>query len=170
MPQIKQIIFLKDRSGVFKLRDDISSFGYVEKRGQYYVHFNKGDKYLYYNPPNVDVAVLSRQLDPPFRITRKKDGEVFHNVLGVRVYEGRVNKAYRVTFESGAIKNYTEEYISIEEHIDDERSINVWEYLKEVAKYNVIPTDDDRTVSLADKYARVDFVSKESLLEAYLNV
>lgn len=170
MPQTKRIIFLKDKSGVFRLRDDLSSFGYDEKRGQYFVHFNKGDKYLYYNPSNVDVAVLSRQLDPPFRITRKKDGEVFHQVLGVRVYEGRENKAYRVTYESGTIKNYTEEYISIEEHIDDERSINVWEYLKEVAKYNVIPTDDDRTVSLADKYARVDFVSKKSLLEAYLNV
>lgn len=170
MPQIKQVIFLKDKSGAFKLRDDIKSFGYEERRGQYYVQFKKGENYLYYNPANVDVAQFTRQLEPPFRITRKTDGEVFFNVLGVRVFEGRENNAYRIIYENGTGKNYPADYISIEEHIDDHRSINVWEYLNEVAKYNVIPVDDDKTVSLADKYAKMEFVAKNSLLEAYLNV
>ena len=170
MTQIKQVIFLKDKSGVFKLRDDVKSFGYDERRGQFYVQFNKGDNYLYYNPINVDVAQFSKQLEPPFRITRKTDGEVFFHVLGVRVFEGRENNAYSIVYENGACKNYPAEYISIEEHIDDYRSINVWEYLNEVAKYNVIPVDDDKTVSLADKYAKMEFVAKNSLLEAYLNV
>ena len=170
MPQLKQVIFLKDKSGIFKLRDDIKSFGYDERRGQYYVQFIKGEKYLYYNPANVDVAQFTRQLEPPFRITRKTDGEVFFHVLGVRIFEGRKNNAYRIIFENGTGKNYPAYYISIEEHIDNRRSINVWEYLNEVAKYNVIPVDDDRTVSLADKYAKMEFVAKDSLLEAYLNV
>lgn len=170
MPSIKQVIFLKDKSGVFKLRDDVKSFGYDERRGQYYVQFKKGDNYLYYNPANVDVAQFVRQLEPPFRITRKTDGEVFFHVLGVRVFEGRENNAYRIVYENGTGKNYPADYISIEEHIDDHRSINVWEYLNEVAKYNVIPIDDDITVSLADKYAKMEFVAKNSLLEAYLNV
>ena len=170
MSQITKIIFLKDKSGAFKLRDDIKSFGYEERREQYYVQFKKGDNYLYYNPANVDVAQLTRQLEPPFRITRKTDGEVFSHVLGVRVFEGRENKAYRIVYENGNGKNYPADYISIEEHIDDQRSIDVWEYLNEVAKYNVIPVDDDKTVSLADKYAKMEFVAKNSLLEAYLNV
>ncbi len=170
MPQIKQIIFLKDKSGSFKLRDDVKSFGYNGRRGQYFVQFNKGDKYLYYNPANVDVAQFTRQLEPPFRITRRTDGEVFFHVLGVRVFEGRENNAYRIIYENGMGKNYPADHISIEEHIDDHRSINVWEYLNEVAKYNVIPIDDDKTVSLADKYAKMEFVAKNSLLEAYLNV
>lgn len=169
MPLTKRIIFLRDKSGVFRLRDDIKSFGYNEQRGQFFVQFNKGERYLYYNPSNVDVAVFTHQLEPPFRITRKADGEVFFHVLGVRVFEGRENKAYRIIYESGVGKNYTTDYISIEEHIDDKRSINVWEYLNEVAKYNVIPIDDDKTVSLADKYSKVEFVAKGSLLEAYLN-
>lgn len=170
MSQIKQIIFLKDKSGAFKLRDDIKSFGFDERTGQYYVLFNKGDNYLHYNPSNVDVATLTRQLEPPFRVTRKTDGEVFFHVLGVRVYEGKENTAYRILYENGTGKNYTADYLSIEEHIDDYRSINVWEYLKEVAKYNVIPVEDDKAVSLADKYAKMEFVAKNSLLEAYLNV
>lgn len=170
MPNTKQIIFLKDKTGVFKLREDLKSFGYDERRGQYYVQFNKGEQYLYYNPVNVDVAEFTRQLDPPFRVTRRSDGEVFFYVLGVRIYEGRENCAYRIVFENGTCKSYPEEYISIEEHIDDNRSINVWEYLNEVAKYNVIPVDDDKTVSLADKYSKMDFVAKNSLLESYLNV
>ena len=170
MSQVKQIVFLKDKSGVYKLRDDIKSFGFDDRRGQYYVQFKKGDNYLYYNPTNVDVAEFTRQLDPPFRITRKTDGEVFSHVLGVRVFEGKENNAFSVVYENGITKNYQADYISIEEHIDDYRSINVWEYLNEVAKYNVIPIDDDKTTSLADKYAKMDFVAKGSLVETYLNV
>jgi Superfamily I DNA and RNA helicases and helicase subunits len=170
MSIIKQIVFLKDKSGAFKLRDDIKSFGYDERTGQYYVQFKKGDNYLHYNPANVDVACYTRQLEPPFRITRKSDGEVFFHVLGVRVFEGRENNAYRIIYENGSGKNYPADYVSIEEHLDDHRSINVWEYLNEVAKYNVIPLDDDKTISLADKYAKMEFVAKNSLLEAYLNV
>lgn len=170
MPHIKQVIFLRDKSGVFRLRDDIKSFGYDERRGQYYVQFKKGDNYLYYNPSNVDVAQFTRQLEPPFRIARKTDGEVFFHVLGVRVFEGRENKAYRIIYENGTAKSYQARYLSIEEHIDDQRSINVWDYLNEVARYNVISVDDDKTVSLSDKYAKMEFVAKNSLLESYLNV
>ena len=170
MPQIKQVIFLKDKSGAFKLRDDIKSFGFDDRRGQFFVQFKKGDNYLFYNPSNVDVAEFSRQLEPPFRITRKTDGEVFFHVLGVRVFEGRENNAYRIIYENGTGKNYPADYVAVEEHIDDHRSINVWEYLNEVAKYNVIPVDDDKMVSLADKYTKMEFVAKKSLLEAYLNV
>ena len=163
MPQIKQIIFLKDKSGEFKLRDDIRSFGFDDRRGQFYVQFKKGDNYLFYNPSNVDVAEFTRQLEPPFRITRKTDGEVFFHVLGVRVFEGRENNAYRIIFENGAGKNYPVDYVDVEEHIDDHRSINVWEYLNEVAKYNVIHMDDDKTVSLADKYAKMEKLPAGSL-------
>jgi len=171
MPSIQQIVFLK-RSGVFKLSDDLEQFGYDDKKGQFYVRFRQGEKVLHYNPDKVDVATFSRQLDPPFRIKRKTDGEVFHHILGVRVFEGRENKAYRIIYENGNAKNYPATYLDIEEHIDDTRSINVWEYLNEVAKYNVIPVDDkeDKTVSLADKYKKMEFVAKNSLLESYLNV
>ena len=170
MPQTKQIIFLLDRSGSFKLRDDIKSFGFDEKIGQYYVKFNKGNHYLHYNPEKVDVAEFIGQLEPPFRITQVFNGVVFHHILGVRVFQGRFNRAYRIIFENGEAKNYPSDYLCIEEHIDDYRSINVWEYLNEVATYNKIPVDDDKTVSLAEKYSKLAFVSKNSLLEAYLNV
>lgn len=169
MPSVKQILFLKDKSGKYSLRSDVKSFGLDEKLGQYYVVFNKGDKVFHYNPQNVDVAEFTRQLEPPFRITRNNDGEVFFKPLGVRVFEGKYNKAYRIIFENGEGKSYPADYLSVEEHIDDYRSISVWEYLNEVAKYNVIPLDDDKTVSLADKYAKMEFVSKNSLLESYLN-
>ena len=165
MPSIKPIIFLKG-----ELRDDIKSFGLDENTGQYYVRFKKGDNYLHYKPENVDEAQFVRQMEPPLRVIRKSDGYVFSKTVGVRVFEGKEHKAYRVVFESGTTKNYAADYLEIEEHIDDERSINVWEYLNEIAKYNRIPVDDDNTISLADKYAKMEFVTKGSLLEAYLNV
>jgi hypothetical protein len=165
MPPVKPIIYLKGA-----LRDDIKSFGFDENAGQYYVQFKKGENYLHYKPENVDVAEYVRQLDPPLRVIRRKDGFVFSKTIGVRVFEGKQHKAYRVVFESGKTLDYDADYLEVEEHIDDERSINVWEYLKEVAKYNQIPVDDDKTISLADKYAKMEFVAKGSLLEAYLNV
>ena len=168
MPSTRQIVFLK-RSGVFKLSDDLEQFGFDVKKGQYYVRFRQGQKVLHYNPENVDVTKFSHQLEPPFIIKRKTDGEVFRNVLGVRVFEGRENKAYRIIFDNGNAKNYPAEYLDLEEHIDDKRSISVWEYLNEVARYNIIPVGDDKTVSLADKYRKIEFVAKDSLLEAYLN-
>ena len=170
MPFTRAIIFLKDKNGTFKLRDDLKSFGFDEKRSQYYVQFKNGENVLHYNPANVDVASFVGQLEPPFRVLRKSDGRVFNNVLGVRLYQGQHNKAVRIIYESGSARNYTADYLIIEEHIDDFRSINVWEYLNEVAKYNVISTDDDNTLSLADKFAKMEFVTKNSLLEAYLNV
>lgn len=169
MPSTTQIVFLK-RAGVFKLSDDLEQFGYDERKGMYYVRFRQGQKVLHYNPDKVDVAKFSRQLEPPFRISRKTDGEVFHHILGVRIFEGRENNAYRIIYENGNAKNYPSSYLDIEEHIDDKRSINVWEYLNEVAKYNIIPVNDDKTVSLADKYKKTEFVAKNSLLETYLNV
>ena len=169
MPSTQQIVFLK-HSGVFKLSEELEQFGFDERRRQYYVRFQRGKNLLHYNPDKVDIAQFSRQLDPPMRVVRKEDGFVFHHVLGVRVFVGRENNAYRVLFESGEAKNYLADSLSIEEHIDDKRSVNVWEYLNEVAKYNVIPVDDDKTVSLADKYKKMEFVAKNSLLDAYLNI
>ena len=84
MAILKQIIFLKDKSGVFKLRDDIKSFGYDERTGQHYVQFKKGDNYLHYNPANVDVANYTRQLEPPFRVTMKNNG---HTRMGRNMKE-----------------------------------------------------------------------------------
>ena len=168
MPSTSQIVFLK-RAGTFKLSDDLEQFGYDEKKKQFYVKFRQGQNTLYYNPNNVDVAKFTRQLEPPFRIKRKSDGEIFNHILGVRLFEGKSNIAYRIIFENGKAKNYPAKYLDIEEHIDNKHSINVWEYLNEVAKYNVISIDDSNSICLADKYKKLEFVTKNSLLEAYLN-
>lgn len=173
MPQPKPIIFLKG-----KLREDIKYFGLDEKSGQYYVKFKerKGEDgeeydYLHYRPENVDVAEFSRQLDPPLRVTRKSDGFYYSNVKGVRCFEGKEHTAYRVVFENGNTKDYESSRIEIEEHIDDARSISVWDYLNEIAQYIQIPTEDEeKKICLGDKYQKMEFVAKGSLLEAYLNV
>jgi len=138
MPSTKPIIFLKG-----ELRDDIKYSRPDEETGLYLVQFKKGENYLYYKPENVDEAMFVRQMDPPLRVIRKRDGFVFSKTMGVRVFEGKEHKGYRVVFESGETKDYDADYLEIEEHIDDERSVNVWEYLNEVAKYNQIPVDDD---------------------------
>ena len=170
MPTTNRIIFLVGKTGLFELRSDIKSFGYDTRLNKYYVVFKNGDNVLHYNPNKVDVCTFVKQLEPPIRVIRRSDGEAFHHVLGVRVYQGSSHIAYRIVYENGTCCDYSSNYVSIEEHIDDHRSINVWQYLNEVAQYNVIPIDDDKNISLVDKYKRMEFVTKNSLLEAYLNV
>ena len=173
MPQPKPIIFLKG-----ELREDIKSYFLNEKSGLYFVKFKGGEekigeeyKPVPYKPKDVDFAEFARQLEPPLRVIRKTDGFVFSNVLGVRVFEGREHTAYRVAFVNGDLKDYPASRIEIEEHIDDARSINVWQYLNEIAQYIIIPTEDEeKTICLGDKYQKMEFVAKGSLLEAYLNV
>ncbi len=164
MPNTSQIIFLKGQ-----LRDDISKIWFEEKTRCYSVIFKKGDNILHYKDYNVDIAVRKRQLEPPFRVVRLTDGEVFFDVLGVYYFEGRQCNAYRLIFKNGNAKNYPANYLRIEEHIDDKKSLSVLDYLNNVSKYNKIPLDDDKTISLSDKYAKLAFVSKGSLMEAYLN-
>lgn len=169
----KSIIYLKG-----KLRDDIKTSFLDEKSGVYLVKFKGGEEkygkeydYVPYKPENVDEAHFVRQMEPPLRVIRKSDGYVYSNVKGVRVFEGREHTAYRVVFENGELKDYDSGRIEIEEHIDDARSINVWEYLNEIAQYIQIPTEDEeKRICLGDKYQRMEFVAKGSLLEAYLNV
>lgn len=163
MPNTKQIIFLKGQ-----LRDDIKSFWQDENTGQYAVTFNKGENRLYYNPLSVDIATFHHSLEPPFRIIRANDGEVFNKVLGVNYFEGNNHSAFRIIYENGIARNYPAEYLLVEEHIDNNKSLNVFEYLQQVAQYNVLPVDEDNSISLADKYLKVGFVAKESLMEAYL--
>ena len=170
MSHKQQIIFLRDKdSGRFKLRSDIKSFGFNEKSNQYFVLFDKGSEYLFYKPENVDIAVFSEELTPPIRVIRKKDNNVLFKVLGVRVFKGRSHKAYRVIFEGDEIKDYSEDYLTIEEHIDSRQSINVWEYLNEISNHISIKVDENTSLRLADKYEKTKFVAKSSLLEAYLN-
>lgn len=165
MPNVTRVIFLKDH-----LRDDIAKFWFDDKTGKYVVVFANGDgKRLYYGQENVDVLDTVRNLEPPFRITRVNDGIVFHKILGVREFSGRKHKAYRVIYENGSAKNYPVDYLTVEEHIDDFRSLNVLEYLREVAQYSRIPIDEEKSISLADKYAKSSFVAKKSLMEAFLN-
>ena len=173
MPQPKPIIFLKG-----KLRNDIKNLFLDEKSGLYLVKFKGGEEkvgeeygYVPYKPENVDEARFVRQMEPPMRVTRKRDGYIFSNVKGVRAFEGREHTAFRVVFENGELKDYDSSHIEIEEHVDDARSINVWEYLNEIAQYIQIPTEDEeKKICLGDKYQRMEFVAKGSLLEAYLNV
>ncbi|MCQ2156242.1 MAG: hypothetical protein MJY57_03475, partial [Bacteroidales bacterium] len=142
MPNVTRIIFLKDR-----LRDDVAKFWSAAKARKYAVVFANGDgKRLYYKQDSVDVLDTVRNLEPPFRVSRVNDSAVFHKILGIREFSGKKHKAYRVLFENGSAKNYPFDYLSVEEHIDDSRSLNTLDYLREIAQYSCIPIDEEKSI------------------------
>ena len=167
MPAIKQLIFLRDKTGTFQLPKGVKSFDYNERLEKCIITFDNGKSYPY-NSDNVDILTYTRTMIPPLRIA-KEDGTVFSHVKEVLVFESRLNKAYRIRYENGQEKNYSAAALTIGEPIDNQHSLDVWKYLNDVAAYNMIPIDDDRTVSLADKYEKMKYVEKGSLLENYLN-
>lgn len=170
MPQSNQMLFIKDHSGCFRLGSNVSSFVYDERRNKYRVIFKNSVTPYYYSTSNVDVAEFSRQLERPFRIIRRSDGLVFNKISKVGKYEGFYTSGYCIVFENQIQIDYSAEDIVVEEHITDKHSIDLWDYLKEIAQNNrILIEDEDRSISLADKYEKIDFVEKNSLLEAYLN-
>ncbi len=163
MPSTNKIIFLKG-----KLKENIREITFNEKDHTYNVIFTNNTSYQY-NESNVDVLVQTKTLETPYRIVTITDGKVLSDITQVEYFEGKLHKAYRIIFKNGYGKNYPANEIRIDEYIDDNKSKNVLEYLKEVANNNNIRIDENNVISLSKKYSKIPFISKGSLMEAYLN-
>ena len=134
--------------------------------GYCYISFGNGLVTPY---PSGFVVELSesRELMPPYAVRRRSDGFEF-NVSTVIEYSRGSYSVFEVTFPNGQVKVYESSYLQIEESIRGNTSNDVFSYLKEIAGCNAIPSGEDRSISLRDKYERVSFIAKDSLLSLYL--
>lgn len=152
-----------------QIRKDIRSVRYSNQSGRYQVTFDNG-KLFQYNPENVVCLVRKEDLPMPVRVTRISDGLVFQNVLGVSTFvtpRGDVG-AYRVVYGNGDHRDYLSEDLLIEKHVKGEKAKNVFNYLKDLSNFSHIAVDDNLTIGLFQKYAKVKMVTELSPFADYL--
>lgn len=152
-----------------QIRNDIRSIRFSQESNHYLVTFDNGRMFKY-NPVNVVTLVKGEDYPMPVRVTRISDGLVFHNVLGVTSFISPSNQigAYRVIFDNGNLKDYLASDILVEKHVESEKVRNVFNYLRELSNFSQIAIDDDLTVGLFQKYARVKMIAENSPLADYL--
>lgn len=154
-----------------QIRDDLKSIFFQESSGMYDVVFNNGKRFKY-KKDNVLTLIKGEDVLTPVKVTRRYDGLVFDNIIGISTFvlEGSSKAlAYRVIFKNGTHKDYLPTDLIIENHVRGERPRNVFNYLKDISEISTIPIDDDQTISLAQKYSRVKFITENSPLADYLS-
>ena len=157
----KEILLLKGQIG-----SNVRSMIYIQEQNLYQVTFTDGSMSSY-RPYEVEYLTREEDLPCPVRVTRRKDNYVFHKVIGVSTFIDKDNRirAYRVVFENGHYRDYLSEVLKVEEDI----AKNVYNYLKELAKFSSINVDEDKSISLFQKYEKVTMITKESPLADYIN-
>ena len=153
-----------------QIRSDIRSIYRSESDGHVRVTFDNG-KMFPYRPENVIYLSRDADLPMPVRVTRRADGMVFQKILGVSTFivpSTKEIRAYRVVFENGDHRDYLEEDILVEKHVKGERAKNVYNYLKDLSKFSHITVDDDISIGLFQKYAKVSMITDKSPLADYL--
>lgn len=160
----EKILLLKGQ-----IRSDLRSVIYSAKKGLYDVTFTNGRRFNY-SPHNVEYLTKDADLPGPVRVTRLPDGYVFQKVIGVSTFVDEHNKvrAYRVVFENGNHKDYPAEVLMVEKHVKGEKARNVYNYLKDLANFSHITIDEDKSIGLFQKYAKVTMVTEKSPLADYI--
>lgn len=153
-----------------QIRRDIRSIHYSEQVGLYEVIFDNG-KIFRYKPENCVTLTRFEDMPAPVRVTRVSDGMVFQNVLGVTSFASprKVVKAYRVVFDNGDHRDYLAQELLVEKHVKGQKAKNAYNYLKEVSNFSHIAIDDDVTIGLFQKYAKVKMITENSPLASYLD-
>jgi len=157
---MEQIFILKG-----KMRSDVRSCKMHPDRNLYDIVFSDG-ALRWYSVHNVEILKKNHSINPPVRVTRAYDGRVF-DVAGIDVFSSERSKAYRVYFSNGSVKDYPENYLRIERCVNDEKSVNVFNYLSDISAFSKIE-GQDRTISLLQKFNAVHFISQDSTLADYL--
>lgn len=160
----EKILLLKGQ-----IRSDLHSVYYSQDKGLYDVTFTNGKRFSY-SPQNVEYLTKENDLVGPLRVTRVSDSYVFQRVIGVSSFidSTKIVRAYRVVFENGEHRDYPSDVLMVEKHVKGERAKNVYSYLKELANFSHITIDEDKTIGLYQKYAKVTMVTEKSPLADYI--
>ncbi len=156
----KQIVVLKGQ-------DATSSIKSIEIiNGCYEVTFKNG-KAFKYKKNNVQICNYIRTIIKDDNFSVLVDGTFMNDVKALHKYDGYD----RVEFNDGKSMVYEQNRISMtngcEQRNNGDATLN---YFKEISKYIRVPDEDLTDKSyLCDKYSRLKYVPKSSLLSRYLN-
>lgn len=135
-------------------------------KGVYWVRFKTGKAFPY---SHRDVHILSSpQVINIEHCQVFKSGKLLKDITKIFEYTFYSQKYYRVIYSNGFINEYNGTDISV--HISimaNKQSAHIFNYLKDVSAQQILTTEFG-TISLRDKYEKIDFIDQETALATYL--
>lgn len=132
------------------------------------VKFNNGKTYSYASS-NVEWLKDPQVLNPNmYRIS--KEGRELFNINSIYVFRGTYESYCHICFDDGKERDYrwNDLYI-IESCLNQGESLNVFEYIKQIAGLSDIKNEETGEKLLSKRFNKISFVSSDVALAKYLN-
>ena len=147
---------------------EIMSCRYNEETYKWDVKFNNGKTYSY-SYLNVEKLTAPTVLDPNmYRISR--DGREFFDIKAICVFRSDYESYWHICFGDGSERDYRQSDLKIVEScLNQSRSANVFEYIKQIAGLSDIRNEETGEKLLAKRFEKISFVADDVALAKYLN-
>ena len=153
--------------GEIKTREIISC-QYNRDTKKWDVKFNNGKIYSY-SYSNVQKLKDPLALNPNmYRIC--KDGKEFFNIEAIYVFKSENEAYWHICFNNGNTRDYRQSDLDIVEScFNQKQSVNVFEYLKQIAALNDIKNEETNEKLLSKRFEKISFIANDIALAKYLN-
>ena len=153
--------------GEIKTREIISC-QYNRDTKKWDVEFNNGKIYSY-KYSNVQKLKDPLVLNPNmYRIC--KDGKDFFDIAAIYVFKSENESYWHICFSNGNTGDYRQSDLDIVEScFNQKQSVNVFEYLKQIAALNDIKNEETNEKLLSKRFEKISFIGNNIALAKYLN-
>ena len=147
---------------------EIISCRYNENTYKWDVKFNSGKTYSY-GYSNVEKLTDPAVLDPNmYRISR--GGRDFFDIKAICVFRSEYESYWHICFGDGTERDYLQSDLEVVEScLNQSRSANVFEYIKQIAGLSDIRNEETGEKLLAKRFEKIFFVADDIALAKYLN-
>ena len=145
---------------------DVQSCKYNNATNKWDVEFNNGKVYSY-GEHNVKMLDNPVELNPNlYKI--EKDGREFYDIDKIYKFSDKNTSYYHICFKKrGFNGDYCESDLKITEScFNDESSVNIFNYLKQISKFCKMGSEGDLLYS---RYEKIEYVGDDTALAKYLN-
>ncbi len=145
---------------------EIDSIQY-QSAGKYSVTFKNSIKEYVYSARDIVWLKNPTPLNPnDYKI--RHNGYVCENIRTLSMFSHYFNIYYHIEYESGSVADYRSSEIEIiESCLNEEKSKEVFEYFKDVAKVNSLKSDEGVQL-LSRLYEGIDFIPSNMVIAPYL--
>lgn len=156
------LIIIKDKIKT----SEVKKYQYNHDTQKMDITFQNGSVYSYLCD-NVQVLKNPDILNPAmYHISRA--GKTFFDISGMYVFHGAVDDYWHICFKDGSERDYNKKDLVIEESVlNDNRSANVFGYMKEIAGQIKMENEPSEEDLLKKNYSKITFIGKESALASY---
>lgn len=149
------------------ISSDVISYDFNSTSGKWDITFKNG-KTFHYNAQNVTFLKNPISLNPKSYQARH-NGKVFDNMTAIYVFKGNGAEYWHICFGAGYEQDYDRSELQINKSVlETGRAKQVFEYLREVAGFISVRTEDD-TAILSKQYEKIDFLRDDTVAAVYLN-